>query len=114
MIVKDGIEQLKPRCGSNLLSWVIPNISVLILPKILKQYNNTKHSTIKMTPEKASKKRNESTVCFNLYGDMEQLSSKPKFKVGDKVRIIFFTKAILRPNWTEEIFLVNKIQSLTG
>ena len=52
-----------------------------------------------MTPEKASKKRNESTVYFNLYGNMEQLSSKPKFKVGDKVRIskykrIFFTKAI--------------------
>ena len=31
--------------------------------------------------------KNESTVYFNPYGDMEQLSSKPKFKVGDKVRI---------------------------
>ena len=58
-----------------------------ILPKILEQYNNTKHSSIKMTPVEASKKNNESTVYFNLYGDMEQLSSKPKFKVGDKVRI---------------------------
>ena len=56
-----------------------------ILPKILSQYNNTKHSSIKMTPVEASKKKNESTVYFSLYGDMEQLSSKPRFKVGDKV-----------------------------
>ena len=39
-----------------------------------------------MTPIEASKKNNEGTVYLNLYGDMEQLSSKPKFKVGDKVR----------------------------
>ena len=54
-----------------------------ILPKILKQYNNTKHSSIKMTPVEASKKKNESTVYFNLYGNMEQLLSKPRFKIGD-------------------------------
>ena len=30
-----------------------------ILPKILKQYNNTKHSSIKMTPVEASKKKND-------------------------------------------------------
>ena len=78
-----------------------------ILPKILEQYNNTKHSSIKMTPVEASQKKNESVVYFNLYGDMKQLSSKPKFKVGDKVRI---SKGYT-PNWTEKIFLVNKIQS---
>ena len=48
-----------------------------ILPKILKQCN-TKHSSIKMTPVEASKKKNESTVYFNLYGNMEQLLSKPR------------------------------------
>ena len=57
------------------------------LPKILNQYNNPKHSSIKMTSVEASEKKNESTVYFNLYGDMEQLSSKPKFKFGNKVRI---------------------------
>lgn len=40
-----------------------------------------------MIPTEASKKKNEGTVYFNLYGDTVQLSSKPKFKVGDKVRI---------------------------
>ena len=49
------------------------------------------------------------------YGDMEQLASKPKFKVGDKVRIRKYKRKIFdqayTPNWTEEIFLVDKIQS---
>ena len=46
---------------------------------------------------------------------MEQLTSKPKFKVGDKVRISKYKRKIFvegyTPNWTEEIFLVDKIQS---
>ena len=50
-----------------------------ILPEILKQYNNTKQSSIKMTPVEASKKKNESAVYSKLYGNMEQLSSKPRF-----------------------------------
>ena len=86
-----------------------------ILPKILEQYNNTKHSSIKMTPVEASKKKNESTVYYNLYGDMKQLSFKPKFKVGDKVRISKYKRKVFdkgyTPNWTGEIFLVDKIQS---
>ena len=68
-----------------------------------------------MTLVEASKNKNESTVYFNLYGDMEQLSSKPRFKVGDKVRISKYKRKIFgkryTPNWTEEIFLVHKIQS---
>ena len=55
------------------------------LPEILKQYNSTKHSSIKMKPVDASMKKNQGLVYFNLYSDMEQLSSKPKFKIGDKV-----------------------------
>ena len=49
---------------------------------------------------------------------MEQLASKPKFKVGDKVRISKYKRKIFvegyTSNWTEEIFLVelvDKIQS---
>ena len=44
-----------------------------ILPKILSQYKNTKHSSITLTPVEASRKKYESTVYFNLYGDMKQL-----------------------------------------
>ena len=80
------------------------------LPKILKQYNNTKHSSIKMTPVEASKKKNESTVYFNLYGDMEQLSSKPRFKIGDKVGISKYKRKVFDKD-THLIGLVDKIQS---
>ena len=68
-----------------------------------------------MTPIEVSKKKNESTVYFNLYGDMEQRSSQSNFKVGDKVRISKYKRKVFdkcyTPNWTEEIFLVDKIQS---
>ena len=46
---------------------------------------------------------------------MKQLSFKPKFKVGDKIRISKYKRKVFdkvyTPNWTEEIFLVDKIQS---
>ena len=71
-----------------------------ILPKILKQYHNTKHRSIKMTPVEASKTENEETVYFNLYGDMEQLSSKPKFKVGDKVRISKYKRKVFDKSYS--------------
>ena len=81
------------------------------LPKILEQYDNTKHSSIKMTPVEASKKKNESTVYFNLYGNIKQLSSKPRSKIGDKIRISKYKRNMFdkgyTPNWTEETFLVD-------
>ena len=84
------------------------------LPKLVKQSNKTKHSSIKMTPIEASKKKNEGAVYFNLYGEMNQLSSKPKFTVGDKVRISKYKRNVFdkgyTPNWTEEMFMIDKIQ----
>ena len=85
-----------------------------MLSKLVKQYNNTKHSSIKMTPTEASKKNNEGTVYFNLYGEKDQLSTKPKFRVGDEVRISKYKRNVFdkgyTPNWTEEVFMIDKIQ----
>ena len=85
-----------------------------MLPKLVKQYNNTKHSSIKMKPIEASKRENEGTVYFNLYGDMETLKQKPKFKIGDMVRISKYKRKVFdkgyTPNWSEEVFTVDKIQ----
>ena len=51
---------------------------------------------------------------FNLYGDMETSKQKPKFKIGDKVRISKYKRNVFdkgyTPNWTEEVFTVHKIQ----
>ena len=50
-------------------------LNLIRLPAILKRYNNTKQSQIKMTPAEVSEKKNEGLVYFSLYGDTEQLSS---------------------------------------
>ena len=67
-----------------------------------------------MTPTEASKKKNEGIVYFNLYGDMETSKQRPKFKIGDKVRISKYKRNMFdkgyTPNWTEEVFIINNIQ----
>jgi len=50
-----------------------------ILPKILKQYNNTIQSSIKMTPVEASKMKKEGIVYFNMKGNTE-----PRMKVQSR------------------------------
>jgi len=83
------------------------------LDDFVERYNNTKHSSIKMTPGEASKKENEVRVYRNLYQDLTRLPMRAKFKIGDEVRIQkkkgFFEKGF-SPNWTEEVFTVSKIQ----
>ena len=54
------------------------------LPSAIKQYNNTIHHSIKMTPIQASKKSNGKEVYSNLRDD--RAKQKPKFKLGDLVR----------------------------
>ena len=84
------------------------------LPALLNKYNKTKHRSIKMTPEEANRKENEDEVYLNLYGQEISQTAKSKFKVGDKVRISKYKRKVFdkgyTPNWTEEIFVVDKIQ----
>ena len=62
------------------------NVYIDVLSDLVKEYNNTSHSSIKMTPVNASK--NEIKVWKNLYPEhLEIKDIKPKFSVGDKVRI---------------------------
>ena len=59
-----------------------------VLPDLVEDYNNTVHSSIKMTPIESSKKKNELTVWRNLYPDRFEINKlTPKFSVGDEVRI---------------------------
>ena len=85
-----------------------------VLPVIVDKYNKTKHRSIKMTPEEANRKENEDRVYLNLYMQEISQTAKPKFKVGDKVRISKYKRKIFdkgyTPNWTEEIFVIDKIQ----
>ena len=84
------------------------------IDKLVNDYNNTKHSSVKMSPLEASKKKNEKKVWSNLYGDSIYLKTgKPKFSIGDKVRISKYKRKVFdkgyTPNWTEEIFVIDKI-----
>ena len=84
------------------------------IDKLVNDYNNTKHSSVKMTPKKGSKKENEEKVFVNLYGDLIYWKpEKQKFSIGDKVRISKYKRRVFdkgyTPNWTEEVFVVNKV-----
>ena len=85
-----------------------------VLPELVKDYNNTVHSSIKMSPIDASKKKNELTVWRNLYPDRFKTNRlTPKFSVGDKVRITKKKKVFEKgytTRWTEEIFTIKEIR----
>ena len=90
------------------------NVYVDILPDFVEDYNNTRHSSIKMTPVEASKKKNELTVWRNLYPNrLNIIDIKPKFSIGDKVRISKKKKTFEKgytTRWTEEIFTIVEVK----
>ena len=90
------------------------NVYIDVLPDLVKEYNNTRHSSIKMTLVKASKKENELRVWRNLYPKhLEIYDIKPKFSVGDKVRISKKKKTFEKgytTRWTEEIFTIVEVK----
>lgn len=85
-----------------------------ILPKIVKEYNNSYHSTIKMKPidvNKESEKELKETI-FKY--TPPKFVTKTKFKINDRVRIAnkkstFSNK--YKNNWSREIFVVSKINN---
>ena len=87
-----------------------------VLPEMIKKYNSTYHRSIESTPTDARKPANYQHVFDALYdGKNLQIGkkTKPKFKIGDKVRIVKKKKTFEKgytTNWTEEIFTVIKVQ----
>ena len=85
-----------------------------VLSDLVKEYDNTRHSSIKMAPVKASKKENELEVRRNLYPEhLEVYDIKPKFSVGDKVRISKKKKTFEKgytTRWTKEIFTIVEVK----
>ena len=90
------------------------NVYVDILRDLVEDYNNTKHSSIKMTPVEASKKKNELEVWRNLYPNhLDIININPKFSIGDKVRISKKKKTFEKgytTRWTEEIFTIVEVK----
>lgn len=85
-----------------------------VFQKIVEDYNNTFHTTIKMTPVEASKPENFKIVWYNIYGAyLADKYEKPKYKEGQTVRISkyksIFGKGYL-PNFTEEFFKIKEVK----
>ena len=82
-----------------------------ILPQLIHEYNTTRHRTIKMTPEQASKLEKSETVYENLMSRNGE-SNAVKFVAGDKVRISVHKRIFEKgatANWSEEVFEVSEI-----
>ena len=80
------------------------NVYYDVLDDVVSKYNNTKHSTIKMKPIDV---KNNKRVYINEHNEKDS-----RFKVGDRVRISKFKNIFAKgytPNWSKEIFIVNKI-----
>ena len=90
------------------------NVYTNTVPDLVREYNNTRRSSIKMTPVQASKKENKRTVWRNLYPEHLKIHDiNPKFSVGDKVRISKKKKTFEKgytTRWTEEIFTIVKVK----
>lgn len=71
-------------------------------------YNNTKHRSIKCTPNEARK----NSIQLQLLKTKKKKYMKPKYKINDKVRISKYKHTFSKgytPNWTTEIFTISKI-----
>ena len=82
-----------------------------IIDKLVNEYNNKYHRTIKMTPVEASKKINKNKI--KEICNFEKTNKLAKFKIGDYVRISLnkniFEKSY-ETNRTEEIFIIYDIK----
>ena len=80
------------------------------LPSVIKQYNNSIHHSIKMTPIQTSKKSNERKVYSNLKDNRE--IQKPKFKLGQLVRTADIKKVFSKgdsTNYSYEIYIITEV-----
>jgi len=83
-----------------------------VLDDLVKAYNNSRHRTIKMAPVEVNDE-NVLEVWYNMQPRRAK-KVKPKFKVGDTVRITkekrFFQKGY-ETKWSEELFTINRVIS---
>ena len=81
-----------------------------VLQTITKQYNNTTHSSTKLTPIQASLKKNEGYVNKNLLDKRNKI--KPKFQLNEFVRVADLKKTFSKgdtTNWSYKLYKITEI-----
>ena len=96
------------------------NVYIDKLQDIVDKYNHTYHHSIKCTPASARESSNHQHVYHALNGNEDEryiakvkALENAKFKVGDRVRIVRKKKTFEKgftPNWSEEIFTIDKVK----
>ena len=82
-----------------------------VLQDLLWSYNHSYHRSLKMQPVEVNQ-QNQEDVWHNLYGNLPLIFKRPKFRVGDCVRISKLRKTFKKgylPNWSEELFTIYKV-----
>ena len=80
------------------------------LTSVVNKYNNTIHSSIKMTPNQASKKSNERKVYSNLRDDREK--QHPKFNLSQLVRTADIKRVFSKgdsTNWSYKLYTITEV-----
>ena len=106
VVAERFIRTLKNKIFKHMTA-VSRNVYFDVLDDIVDKYNDTGHRTIKMKPI---------DVASDSYAEYNEDSNvtKPKFKVGDHVRISKYKNIFAKgytPNWSEEVFVVSKIKN---
>ena len=106
VIAERFIRTLKNKIYKYMTS-ISKNVYIYKLDDIVKKYNNTYHTSIKMKPVDV---KDNTYINFKK----EVNDKNHKFRVGDHIRISkyknIFAKGYM-PNWSEEIFIIRKIKN---
>lgn len=90
-----------------------------VLPALIRGYNKSYHSTIKMSPDDVGN-HNVSTVFSNIYGSNNSRAiiidninhRQAPLQINDAVRLRYELKPMEKsfyPNWTDEIFYIHSV-----
>ena len=80
------------------------------LPSVVKKYNNTIHSSTKMTPIQACKKSNERKVYSNLQDQRDK--QHPKYRLGQLIRTADIKRVFSKgdsTNWSYKLYTITEI-----
>ena len=106
VVAERFIRTLKNKIYKYMTS-ISKNVYIDKLDDIVKKYNNTYHTSIKVKPVDV---KNNTYIDFKK----EVNDKNPRFKFGDNVRISKYKNIIAKgytPNWSEEMSVISKIKN---
>ena len=119
VVAERFIRTLKNKTFKHMTA-ISKNVYFDVWDDIVNKYNNTVHRTIKTKPIEVTDNYYAKDPSIKLRSmelhsvELHSNKKNPKFKVGDNVRISKYKNIFAKgytPNWSEEVFLINKIEN---